>query len=417
MRKVLSLAIHILLSAFAGLLLLVLAYFLPTDVISKNMVRSAEIIRSEGEYPVLSEWFRSTADNHTDALMLMEASEDTYPNALDGALKVSSSRVGDESSAESLAMHFLDDMEYTRTDSYARYWHGYLVILKPLLLITNLGGIRVINAIMQIAMLALVCYLLVTCNRGIYVIPYAISYLMLRPLVLARCMQFSTCYYILALAAIAVLVFALQGKLRERAFLVFLYAGIATAYFDYLTYPIATFGVPMVVLLVLDDENQIKEKVLNIFRYGIIWGAGYGIMWSLKWVLASILTDENVIADALRTVLERTSSAGHSGAEQFSRFNSIIWNIKAFVYTPVTVMALVYIIVLIVIGLRNKKITVDRAALLLPYALVALLPVLWYAATVNHSCFHTFYTNKGCVVSLIAVMFGVTKICLRDIER
>jgi hypothetical protein len=284
-------------------------------------------------------------------------------------------------------------------------------------MITDLGGIRLINTILQIAILILVCYLLIAGGYKVYVLPYVMSYMMLRPVAISRCLQFSTCYYIFSVAIIVLLIKARNERLHDSAWLVFLYAGIATAYLDYLTYPITTFGIPMVVFVLCNKGADIRKRLMDVFRYGIIWGAGYGVMWALKWIIASILTNENVIADAMRAISERTSTAGRSVDEHFSMASSVIWNLKAFVYTPVTLLVFVFVVTAIVIGIRSKRVTVKRAVMLLPYLIVALLPVIWFAATTNHSCFHTFFTNKGYVVSLMAMLFGITSVCLEETEQ
>ena len=41
---------------------------------------------------------------------------------------------------------------------YARYWHGYLVLLRPLLAITNYSWIRVIILILTIAIVCILLY-------------------------------------------------------------------------------------------------------------------------------------------------------------------------------------------------------------------------------------------------------------------
>lgn len=393
---------------------MMLVFMLPTEAIIGHMPKSAEIIRDEGEYPVLSDLFRSTADNHTDALMLLEASDLTADSALEGALKVYDSRIGDFSTAESLTGHFLDGVAYTKADSYPRYWHGYLVILKSLLMLADLGTIRIVNAIVQILLLVAVCVLLTQSGFMAYVTPYVLAYLMLRPVALFRCLQFSTCYYVFTISIIAMLLLYRNNKLQEKILYVFLYAGIYTAFLDYLTYPIATVGAPMALYLILDKEKSFKDRVLDVIRLGLAWAAGYGIMWALKWVIASVLTNENVISDAVSAVMERTSTVGYGGTEHFSIASSVIWNIKAFVYTPVTVRVFAYFIAIAMLCVRNNRISKDSMFELLPFLLVAMLPIVWYMATTNHSCFHTFFTNKGCVVSLIAVMFGFTRICVGE---
>ena len=68
--------------------------------------------------------------------------------------------------------------------------------------------------------------------------------------------QQSCCLAILNIGLIAMLL--LYKKLSEKALIIFLYLGIATAFFDLLTYPLATFGVPAVLYFVLTPAESIK---------------------------------------------------------------------------------------------------------------------------------------------------------------
>ena len=51
-----------------------------------------------------------------------------------------------------------------------------------------------------------------------------------------------------------------------------------TAYVDFLTYPIATFGVPAIIGVVLSRDNHLEEKLVEIVRNGLLWCLGYGMV-------------------------------------------------------------------------------------------------------------------------------------------
>ena len=61
---------------------------------------------------------------------------------------------------------YLYGLEYTYYHPYTRYWHGFLIIIKPLLEFFSLYGIRIINGIAQAA-LTLINYL--------YLMPVALA--------------------------------------------------------------------------------------------------------------------------------------------------------------------------------------------------------------------------------------------------
>ncbi len=59
---------------------------------------------------------------------------------------------------------------------------------------------------------------------------------------------------------------------------------------------------------------------------------------------------------------------------------------------------------------QSKAFLREYMTILLPYILIAMIPVVWYTATTNHSCVHTYYTNKALVGSLLAVLWGLLNI-------
>ena len=47
---------------------------------------------------------------------------------------------------------------------------------------------------------------------------------------------------------------------------------------------------------------------------------------------------------------------------------------------------------------------------MIPYLTLSLAPIVWYAFATNHSTIHYWFTNKACVVSVVAILFGVTEL-------
>ena len=227
-------------------------------------------------------------------------------------------------------------------------------------------------------------------------------YLMLTPLSLARSFQFSSCFYILLLSSHACL---LAGDDRDRLIRLFLYAGIATAYFDFLTYPVAAFGVPAVMALTMMRGETTERKLAFLFRAGVHWCFGYLGMWALKWVIASLLTDENVILDAWANIRLRTSHALNNAAPAVTTGDCLRMVTLGFFRSPFAVLAAVYCAVMSVAAIKRGS-RKGRALLrlLVPYLLVGLLPFAWYVLTVNHSYIHFYFTCRALCVSALALM-------------
>lgn len=402
----LGIVINLVLSVLIGTGMLFLAFCLPLSSIEKHVTSSAQTIFEEQTYPVLSEDFSSTLDNWTDSTMLLEAANDLKGTTLQRAMKVSRhSFVSIPNPVEVLIRHYVWGEEFDTSFPYPRYWHGFLIFLKPLLEIFDLSQIRVLNGLGQVILFILTAWLLVKKKKEFYLIPWSLGYLMLMPLVLAKSLQYSSCYYIFMIGALVLLLLP-KDKLRRLAPFIFLNIGIALAYFDFLTYPIATFGAPMVVYLMLTEETTLNEKTVDGLKNGIMWCIGYGGMWAAKWVLASKILDRDVIADGISQFTERTSSM--SFGYEISKVQTIMDNYKEFFRTPVAYIAAVCLFYLVLSTIKNwKKISRQSKESFLLYLVVALAPIVWYCFATNHSAIHVFFTNKACIVSFLAIMFGL----------
>lgn len=149
LKMISKLAALVALSAVTGLLLLILVYFLPTAPMEAHMAESVETFRREGTYPVTDIMGVDTRlDNYTDALMLLSAAYPGVESILEKALKVYRyTDAFDTDPTLTLIAHYGDGMP-AETIAYERYWHGYLLTLKPALSVLNYGQIRLFNALM-----------------------------------------------------------------------------------------------------------------------------------------------------------------------------------------------------------------------------------------------------------------------------
>ena len=387
-------------SVFIGISVLLVSFMIPVEKMHDNARESAKYISSETAYQHLFTWCRSRLDNATDSLVLMETVDDTNDNLINRAILVYSGKKNGDTGFNAFVEKYVHNNDYDSKITYARYWHGILALLKPLMLFFNYREIRILNGITQTLLNMFFIYLLYQNNLKKYILPYIISLLMIMPIVLAYSIQFSTCFYVMILSSIVLL---LIKKNQKYSWMIFLLSGILTSYIDFLTYPIATFGVPMVICLLKEKEITVEEKIAAIIRNGIFWTFGYVMMWSGKWVLANILTSQDVIIDSVRNIIARTSTTVGQGEKTFSIFEVIAKNISEFFDTPFKYLASIFTLLCLY---RNRNIENKETTLykLSPFLIISLLPVLWYAFASNHSYIHTYFTNKGLIVSMFSML-------------
>lgn len=401
----------IFLFAILATALLTGVFFLPvSNKVKVNAYNSAEVFNKEGNYKNLFSWCSSRLDNWTDAIIILEATDDTKDTALRRAMMAyrgGFETYDDNTPVPTISRHYLEKKDFECTYSYERYWHGFLLFIKPLLLFMDYSYIRLLNSIIQIICITLLITKLYKKKMKEYIIPFLLAYFMLMPVVLFNSIQLSTCFYVMITGVLGVLN-TKNGK-NNKILIgdLFLVLGILTSFFDFLTYPLATFGIPFVVYLVINNEKKLGIKILDFFKTGINWGSGYFGMWACKWMIGSIITGKNIFTNAMDAIVRRTATTDFTGEVSYSIIEAIESNYKAFFNTPITFFVLLFVLwklYKICKSFYLKKCKVDLFTIMIPYVILSLLPVLWYLVTVNHSTIHFWFTNKLCVITVLSFM-------------
>ena len=389
--------------------LLLGAYALPGGPVRAHLVPSAATIVDEGLYPAFFGFKLFQMDNYTDTLMLMEAATADETGPLAAMMTNTAYNVDNfETLGEDLAAYLAarqsggpDAAAHTGLESfsYARYWHGYLIWLRPLLCLMPYTGVRVVQYIALAALLAAVLALLRRRCGGRAAVWFAVSQALVTVFFVPHQIQYFTCFAI----AYAGCVWVLAKPRRSDVLCLGLVAlGAATAFCDLLVTPVLTLGLPLACWL-LQPQQRLRaggRQCALCVGGCLCWGVGYGLCWASKWVLAGLITGQDVLGDALRQVGVRTTADTWHGME-------LTWgNIFNFVYTTLQSRGLFWpLAVLAVLALALFACSVrSRAALAkaAPLALAAALPLAWYAALRTHSIQHGWFTWRALGLTLFA---------------
>lgn len=405
--------LRVIVAILLGTILLTAVYCIPTVTMEQHLAESVPTLAAEGSMPEVFSWCTSFLDNQTDAVMLSHAAHATADRPIVQAMTAIRHHVEGNDAVDALTAHYLNGQPFDDQIPYYQYWHGYLVFLKPLLQMTTYSGIRMLNAIVQTALLILLICLMVRKNLKHCVLPYLISVAFLMPVTLALSLQFSSCYYILTIGSIAVLL--AKDHLDKWDTRIFLYIGISTAFFDFLTYPIATLGIPAVFYFCIQNRKTIRDTFCRGVRICFCWGFGYGFMWAGKWLMGSLVTRTNVLATASSKISERTSASILQGESiAVNPLTALSINIRVFLRTPATLILAVYILAILVMLFliwKKKGYTISSAMeALFPFVILACLPPVWYLVTVNHCTIHYWFTCKSLVVSAFAGMCALASL-------
>ena len=352
----------------------------------------------EGEhYQLLEGYDFFCMDGFTDSIMLRNA---VYPGTGDPLRDAMTNKrlyFAGCNEVESLE-RTVEEAAGGTPSGYARYWHGYLVLLKPLLLIFSLSGIRMINMMVQLLLAAIALVLAYHRGGARLAIPLGFTILCLNPISISLSLQLSDVYLLMLSFAIALM--GMKTYEKEMGWMLYLWLGILTAFFDFLTYPVMALGVILLIEQMLTGENQ-KERFRRILFHSFVWLFGYGGMWAGKWVMASILTDGNVIANAIGAVENRTSSI--VGEKQVNVFQVIWHNVRLYLNPAmlVTVIAAAALL-LYCLKKRDAKLCINKEQML-PIIFIGLYPYAWYCVLKNHAIVHPFLEHKNIAISVMAL--------------
>lgn len=385
----------------AGTALLTLAYMLPVN--SEKQEASYALLDSGGWYPrasvtetALAEHFHSfypdVLDGSTDKIMLHTSMDDSEGNPLERAMNSYSDYTG----------------------AYNYYWHGYVSVLRPLFLFLDFSEVRILNGVCQLLLFAALAYLTGRGKGLKYVFMLLTSYLLLCPMAVSMGLQFSWVFYIAYGGTLVMLIKRDFWGQHFRYVYFFIAVGMLTSYFDLLTYPLFTWGMPAVWMLVTDQTVKKEiEWIKCVVLSGAAWIIGYAVMWVAKWGIATLVLGENIFEAALYEVFFRSGISEGEVEEIADRWRAVYVNWKHYGYK---VFALILGAWLIWWFFCSMKRGWNRTGKRYAYFLIGVSSIVWYFVLSNHTSGHHFFTYRIFGVSILAFMAIVldsTSCCLK----
>ena len=394
-------ALLIALCAAVGLALLVAAFALPTAPMADNLAASVDTFSRERTYPSVRA-LGSTArlDNFTDALMLQQAAYCADAPLLQRTLNVYRPFAHGQNPALMLVLLHTDAQTQPEQSSYARYWHGYLVTLKPLLSILAYEQIRTLNAVWLAALVLGLCALMYVRKLGRYILPLLLTLLMLSPVAISMSLQFTSVFSVSMLGAIALLIWRERLLTSiERLALFFVLIGCMTSYLDLLSYPLVAYGIPA-TLAVCASEGDAKQGLRLLAATLVGWGIGYVGMWAAKWALCALLSGEE--AGVLETIRLRVSMS--DGGGQRTSLIRVLMRQAFFFISPAMFAGVAFALVCAAFFMARRRRDGLRLHMWQAHIGLCMLPFLWYAGTGNHAYIHCWFTYRTLAVCAFSGM-------------
>ncbi len=468
-RKIRNILVLLLCSVVTGTLLLMLIFLLPVEPARQHVEESLYNmieVREDPQGDATRKGIVSLKENFTDTLMVQNCLEKVEGKGLlEHAMYVYHYDIQGEDETtwlteESLVRFLRQGPEGMHLREYSKYWHGYLIFLKPLLLLMSWDHLEIFLLVVQV--LFLVAVVMVSCFRKKPYLGLGLlcAFLFMKPLRIWMSLAMSVCWWIILAAVLALLLF--QEKLEERNWQgeFFLLVGIVTAYLDFLTYPIATLGIPFSIWLVqrqkmgqggrtdggktdlqrekagparkgtqglesesapgeaMQPEDRPAQEKRTARKVGalakecgsilwpcICWAVGYAGMWGMKWVTAELTCQTGTLRNAVWSIITRAEPL--DGYQSFfsgvyRTWSAVMGQYDAAWYGILFGMVAAAAVVSGLICLckaRNRNWGITMGAL----TMAALLPVGWMILTQNHTAIHCLFTFRILGTSILAL--------------
>lgn len=388
--------------------LFLLSARIPKESVREHILESAYRMEEQGERFCLEEGRDWTCmDNYADVewlnILYSLDPERPWQTMLESPIYVDF-----EGDAESLthALVMRVEQELTANTVYDRYWHGMVMILRPLLVFMNMEQIYRFMVVVFLLMFLCLCVLLhrrkltyVAVLMALAVLPCGLQYV-------PFCAEYWSPWLLSLLLMIYVL---LRRPGVWEGSLLMMVSGICTAYFDFLTTETVTFGLPFMLLLLLWQQENQKEStigyLLTMIRAGMLWAAGYGITMVVKWTGASVLLGDNRILFSMGkvNVWQSTEKITH-----MSRIDGIFQNIRMIwpfheIQDDLTLLLLLlfimFLVFVFVFLFRKKKSKgIEECILFLGF-----LPIARYLVLPYHMQYHYFFTYRALYLTVMAI--------------
>lgn len=412
LREFSKCAVALCLSIILAMASLLISAFAPQGKINEHLLTSTYGMSTEGLYPVISDHRdNSMLDCYTDLLML-QSSAGTNRNYLGAILTnpiYTYTVEGEDAAGEAYSIKCLQLYSIGEKPDgnwlYSRYWLGFRAVLRWLLVFLDYFQIRRYAGTLFFALFALV---ICSVSKRVNVntaFAFAVSIILIRPQVIANCLQYLSCFLIAFSAML------LTPKLTERPewdAVFFFEIGIVTMFFDFYTVPLVTAGFPLVYLAVQRARQGQQITVMWLLRCVLIWLGGYVLMWLAKLILTDLLTSADGLKNGLssffaRVGIKKTEELGeyYSVSLAFKRIGEMIFSDaegKIIYLTGAGITALTACVCAI-----RRKIGWSTMTVYSGLLVVAVLPFIWFAVTAQPIAIHYMFQYRSVALTHWAV--------------
>ena len=389
--------------------ILCLAAKIPAQAIYDHTLESAKYLSAGESFPCIVDDNPATKiDRYADAILLNIAWNYDAGYPLRSTMLSAYYYTPDHEETVNLLFSVRDGLEANQ--QYMRYWHGSIAIVRPLLMIMPLQGIYILNAVILLLLFTAVMILLICMRQIVPALGISLGIVMTAWWFVPLSLEYTwTCS--LALAATLVVICLSRRDMTAGYGIFFMITGMVTIFLDFLTTETLTLLFPLLTLLWLkkDKSDTVKTTVTSV----LTWSIGYTLMWMTKWLLASMVFQENVIP-YLDSHIEEWLIGNVEGVNPFINIvEAILLNIGnlfplGYGLIGITVSAAL-IILAVFIAIRYHRKDYDKA-FTIAITILGFIPFLRYIVMHNHSYIHHFFTYRALASTILAIVMIIGEI-------
>lgn len=309
-------------------------------------------------------------------------------------------------------------------NGYGRYWHGYDIVLRPLLTFFNYGQLRWLCVITFGVLTVVLAYLMYkTLGVGI-TIAFGVALTLCKFPIIAYCMQFMNMTVLTMLSMIFLLGYWLpkeadnikRSHLDNFYIYIFILASL-TIFFDLLTTPILPIGLSVLVIMeYMHSKYKYSFDLMVLLKGMFVWLLGCISCWLAKWCLNAIFLNSAILSEAYNQIVLRINAPvtmNDGAVMEASALYSVMVNL-AMLIQPLEFAWLMQLLLILLVSLLYFQFIFPKYNADKYYAQIMLLfialPIIWYLLIKNHSQIHFWYTYRSLMISVVALWLYIKEV-------
>ncbi|MBO4854853.1 hypothetical protein J5500_00405 [Candidatus Saccharibacteria bacterium] len=391
---------------------------IPREWIKQSNIKSAEYMRVRPEFATrLFDALATRSDYYADSVSL-SINYGLDPNDSLKSVVLSKYATDDPFITQRYVEQVFGEIEAEQ--EYLRYWHGYLVVVGPLLTMLSIDQIYIFLAI---TMCALMIWILVSLYRHkevVAMIAFTVSMLAVWFFIVPTALEYTWMFLLMLIACLIVMKMVWQGKIDKTPVVFFIF-GMLAAYFDFLTTETITLTMPLLLAVWLNRKKVNSNTIKYCIKCALLWFVAFVCTWVAKWILASVVLGENVWPYVSGHIEERLASDFWFGNPIILILMAPLRNLSnllLFSTGPLGGIVAIFILVTIVVLLKEYRRKKYNKMLLKVLIMIASVPIIRFLVLSNHSFWHHFFTYRAlCALVFAGILIIVEMVDWKKLRK